>query len=236
MASERSFHDRYGRAQRLSEAIRQMPGYQPSESSITVSVYDIFLSQVGSVNEEIGGLQEEYNSAVNERKHLFFSEEGIKKRASSINDYCKSLSGISSTLPTIQRLISKINNTRRPASNKTPEAGDGKRRNSGEQSYAELTQYMGELIGVLNKISDKYTPNNPLITLDNLKDFLATVKEKNKLVAEKEYALSKKSKDRNDLYEGDEGLQKRMAAIRAYIRGDFGRESSEYLSIRELKY
>jgi hypothetical protein len=236
MASERSFHDRYGRAQRLNEAIVQMPGYEPSESTISLTAYDLFLQDIEQINTDVGSLQEEYKSATTERRELFLSEEGIRRRASAINSYCKSLTGISSTLPTIQRLISKINNTRRPPSNKAPEGGEGKRRNSGEQSYAELTQYMGELIAVLNKIADKYKPNNPLLTLGNLAMFLVLIKEKNKLVAEKEYALSKKSKDRNEMYEGKEGLKKRMSAIRAYIRADFGRTSPEYLAISELKY
>jgi hypothetical protein len=236
MPSENSFHDRYGRAFRLKEAINLMPEYQPTETSILATEFDNFLISIAEMNNEVGRYQEEYNTAVTERRQLFFSAEGLRKRASAINDYCKSLSGIKSTLPTIQRLISKINNTRRPASSKKPLGEDERRRNSGEQSFAELTQYMGELIAVLNKIDGVYKPNNQLLTLQNLSDFLDSVKQKNKAVAEKEYSLSKLSKERNNLYEGEAGLKERMKAIRAYIRADYGRNSPEYLSIKELSY
>lgn len=237
MASEKSFLDRYGRAQRLKEALEQMQGYQPSEDTLSAESFTLFLQNIGVINNEIGTLQEEYSTAVTERRQLFFSEEGLRRRASAVNEYCKSLSGIKTISPIIQRLVSKISNSRRPASPKAPPEGDTeKRRNSGEQSFAELTQFMGELISVLNKISDAYKPNNPLLTIQSLESFLDMIKEKNRLVAEKEYAYSKKSKDRNILYEGESGLKERMKAIRAYIRADFGKESPEYLSVKELSY
>lgn len=237
MVSERSFQDRYGRALSLKEALELIPGYSPSDEMISLGKFNALLDEIADMNNGIGVLKDEYTRAVTERRLLFFDTQGIKKRASAILNYCKSVSSIKTSMPSIQKMVKKINNQQKPKNSAAPAPeGEGKKRNTGEQSYAELTQFMYDLNEMLKTLGDAYSPNNPLITTDNLTAYINSLKLKNEASAESDFKYSKAIKERTALYEGDNGLREKMAAIRAYMRGDFGANSPEYLAIRELKY
>ena len=232
--TERSFADRLARGKSINDAIMPMPNYNPQDPDISKAVYPGFLENVSAKNTEVRVKESAYSAAVADRQEAFFGSNGVKKRATMILNYCKSLKNIGASLKSVARLVAKINNYKKTktAAPPDPENTDAvKKHSKGEQSYGDLTQAIKDLNEILKSIPD-YQPNNVLIQTATLDTFIVTLGTLNGSVNTYDNELSNLQTERNNMYDD---LKDRMKRIKSYILGDFGRDSAEYQLVGGIK-
>jgi hypothetical protein len=232
--TERSFADRLARGKSLKDAITPMPDYNPQDSDISKEEFAGFLDGVSAKNTEVKVKESDYSTAVADRQEAFYGSNGVKRRATMILNYCKSLKNIGASLKSVARLVAKINNykTAKTAAPPDPEnTGAVKKHSQGEQSYGDLTQAIKDLNEILKAIP-AFQPNNVLIQTAALDAFIVSLGTLNESVNTYGYDLSNLKSERNNMYAG---LKDRMKRIKSYILGDFGRNSAEYQLVGGIK-
>lgn len=235
--SENTFADRHGRGELLHAAIAAFdPSFEPKDENLLPDNFLIFLNEVKAHNELVASLRSQYTTKVSERKAIVLD---LKKRSSLIMSFIKSVSEYKKFYNTIGNITKRILAHKPPktktnfAAPETPE--DVKKRNRGEQSYADLSGLLNSLISALGQISG-YAPPNGLLTLVNLQALSTSFENQNALMNPLHSQISIEVKERYDMYYAENGLRDFMKRIKAAVRSQYDAESEQYASVKGINF
>lgn len=124
---------------------------------------------------------------------------------------------------------------RRPPKPKLPEGTPApKKRNVGEQSYAEIAGYFKNLISTVTGIVG-YAPTNTDLTVAQMDMLFTAFNTKNTAMNNLYSNISILVGERANMYDGENGLRERMLAIKDAVRAQYGIDSPEYNSVKGIK-
>lgn len=81
-----------------------------------------------------------------------------------------------------------------------------------------------------------YETDNALVMVAALEAFIGTLEGQDTTVNDALTPLRTATRRRYALYEGEEGLQKRMTAVKSYVAGDHKKTSPLYKDLVKIKY
>ena len=228
-SSETSFGARLLRAKTLQSYINNFTGYNPPRTQETAADLNILLDDIATINATESSLQQNYNTAVNNRYNAFRTDTiSVFKLLAPIRGAVEAQFGKGSTeFNQIDSIVKKIRDAkliRKPATDTTPETTIS----SSEQSYGSSTQYFNDIINTLSQLPN-YNPSNVNIQVASLQTFATQLNTLNTQVATTYQNLRTARHKRLDYYNE---LSERGKRIKAYVKANYGVLSQEYTLIK----
>lgn len=229
---EVSYGARLRKAQDVLTHITNYNNYQPPRYEETPEGFKKILDQIITANTQETQLQQTYNTTVTIRQKTFRTDPiSVFKILPLIRGYVQAQYGKNSIeFKQVDTIIIQIRNSK---TIKTY-AHDGTietKISQSERSYGSTTQYFSELVTILQKLPD-YQPTRTELKIDSLKEFITTINTLNNQVAST-YGQLKISRDnRRQLYQQ---LTDRANRIKAYVKANYGLNSTEYKLIKGLR-
>ena len=138
-----------------------------------------------------------------------------------------------------RKVLAKLRGVR-PKKPKPPVGGEPpaevKKRNSGEQAYAEVALLWEKFIGVATAAPGYATGVPPAIDPGTLSGLLSSIKGINSFLCNLAGQITPKQAQRLVLYFEPGGLQEKFLAIKEAVKSQYGTGSSEYIAVRGIKW
>lgn len=232
-SSETSFGARLLRAKNLATFINNFSGYNPPRTEESVSGFNALIADIEAINTKESQQQQNYTTAVHLRQDAFKKKTGsIDKLLSPIKGAVDAQFGKNSTEA---KAITSIVNTMRattlikapadPNANKAAQSVS-----QSERSYGSMTQYFKDIISTLSQIAG-YNPSNAALKVANLQTLAAQLDALNADVAKSIQPLQVSRNSRIQLYSE---LKDRAQRIKAYVKAEYGINSTEYSQVKGL--
>lgn len=230
-SSETSFGARLLRGKTLCNYIGNFGSYNPPRTQETVADFNILLDDITAINATESSLQQNYNTAVNNRYDAFRTDTiSVFKLLAPIRAAVEAQFGKGSTefnqIDSIVKTIRSSKLIRKPATDTTPETTISR----SEQSYGSSTQYFNNIINTLSQLPN-YNPSNVNIQVASLQTFTTQLDTLNTQVTTTYQNLRTSRHKRLDYYNE---LSERGKRIKAYVKANYGVESQEYTLIKGL--
>lgn len=237
MPTESSFADRLARGQLMQGKIALFtPAFAPADGTLTAASFLTFCGTVEAANDETAVALDAWRTVVKERQDLV---KEMKATATRVIAYLKSSPTFAGRLKNAKAAADKLRGVR-PRAPKNPPPAPGtpaaKKRNTGDQSYADLEKHFKVLINAVTGLA-AYAPaplTNP-ITLANLNGTLSTYKSKNAALIPLESTWRDKVDARSKKFDGPGGLRAKMKAIKNATKAQYGQNSSQYEQVKNIK-
>lgn len=229
---DNSFGAKQLRAQELSTYISQFQNYAPPRMEESVGGFMELVNQASMVNTEESQFRQVYNTAVANRENAFRRKEGsVTKLLPLIRGQVMAQYGKNSVeFNQIDAIIANIRDTRvivKAATETTKE----QTMSQSEQSYGSMTQYFANLVGNVAQLPG-FNPSNPVLQIGTLQNFVAQITQMNTEVAARLQLLYEVRNRRNAIYAD---LHDRVLRIKAYVKANYGTNSSEYKLIKGMR-
>lgn len=232
--SETSFGARLRKAQDMLQYMNNFPNYAPPRPEESVSGFDTFLAQIVTNNTTETQAQQDYSQTVTLRQNAFLKQAGsVDKLLSPIKNAVEAQYGKSSReAELINAIVKNMRATKLikppidPTASTAPTAVS-----QSERSFGSLTQFFNDIINTLTQFNN-YNASNPQLTIAGLKATAIQLNTLNNTVAQQYQALKVARDKRRDTYTE---LKDRMQRIKAYVKSQYGNNSTEYRTIKNIK-
>ena len=235
--AEKSFSDRLTRGETLRDMCAAFtPAYVPADTSLTAANFTNFLTSLATLNTEINTLEGNYTTQAEARLALV---RNIKSAATRVAARLKSNSVWSSEEKSARKVLDKLRGVRAqkpkpPAEGEPPV--EEKKRNSGEQAYAEVALLFEKLIGVATAAAGYSTGVPAEISAGTLSGLLSALKGSNSFLCNLAAQISPKQKKRLKLYFEKGGFAEKFQAIKEAVKSQYGTKSEQYVAARAVKW
>lgn len=237
MATESSFRDREARCNLLRDAVAGfVPAFNPPDASIGIAPFTVFLAKVNEENTRVETLEAEYTAPAAERADL---TREIKLRATQALNRLKSNRAWAPNYKAAKLAADKLRGVRPRKSAPVPESASeesAKRRNQGEQAYAEVAALFGKFIAAA-AAADGYETGAPVeieeATMEAMRLQLVNL---NNSLSQIDVQLTAARQKRKITYFGEEGLQKKTQSIKSAVKGQYGLRSAPWLAVKGIKW
>ncbi len=234
MVSQQSFEARLGYFQNgLAVLGNYDSAYNPNNQLIQLSKLQDFVLTVQAKNQEIVDKEQTLAALRQERKEMVFASlttnpDCLEKRLKAIQFYIAAEIGTNTSVyKSVHSIIKKFHPTYRKKAGET-ERGRGK--SPSEKSHVAMVGYAKEIIKIIQNLGAQYSPQNSAIIIANLQNFVATIDEINTSISSHLASYSDAVKQREKLYEGSDGMRKRITNIKNYLASlPEGKDSSIYI-------
>lgn len=234
MPSQRSFENRLGRFNNGLSILQTWGDYLPANVLITIAALVAFAADVIAKNELVATLLTNLTDKRNERKPLVFrsktsDENCLQNRIDNIQNFLKAEFGKTSGAYQKVHSLYKHLMPKYPKKSDPPEPrGAGK--SPSERSFVAGIGYGYEVYAIINSLGASYSPGNTAIIAANFLTFLDSLNTLNKdiAVALKDYGDA--VNEREQLYDGPEGLDNRVSMIKSYLASfTGGKQGQKYV-------
>lgn len=232
---EGSYRAKFGRAKELLTHISGFEAYQPFRPEEQIPGMTALIDRLFAANEKVANAADSMKSLKDDRNEAFYGKNGsFLNLVIQIKSAVESQFGKKSSEATmINRSIALIRSAKSKKSKKQDaEAQTETPAARKERNFNAIPQVLNEIIVSLANYPD-YGPSNANVKVDTLKAFYQKLTGLNEQVAVKDLELSNAQDIRRALYED---LAARVQRIKAYVKGQYGLKSREYLMIRGMKF
>jgi hypothetical protein len=232
MASEKSYADKLGRGNLIKDTVAGfVPVFTPGDTDLTPANFTTFLTTVEHKNSGVETMRGNYSVASGNRIQKV---KDIKNLSTRARDYVLSVAAFKPYFATVKRLVKAIKGFRPPKPAPDPNNPNPKKRNQGEQSYADIANNFKALINNLTSIAG-YAPTSADLLLPALTIVQGELVTMNTNMGTLAGDLSVTVGERSNLYDGENGLRVKMLAIKAAVKSQYGINSPEYLAVKGIK-
>ena len=229
--SDKSFRDREGQATSLKDAcVTFSPAFAPADTSLTVTNFSGFLTQVANRNSDVEGRVASHSTTAGDRVALVKALRDVLTQALG---YLESNKAWKSQAATARAIVEKFRGSKAPAAPTSPPApgetpAEQKKRSQGQQAYVELAAHLEKFTGVCTT-TPGYAPPATEISVAALNGHLSAFKSLNGGISTLEQQISTARSERYDLYyKGEECLKEKFQMIKKAVKGQYGLKSAEY--------
>lgn len=239
--SERTYGQRFLKALGLYNLVKDDAAYDPQGNDlITKTAFKAVVDKLGTANKTVADLEPVYDGAQDKRLALYFGPEGLRKRVGMVRAVIGGLKGgkSSTAFLTVQRIAQEMVNYQKP----TKEVADGSdtdpKRSTAQMSFGSLLLKGQEVLGVMKELKGAYVTNNPLVTVAAFEQFLADLVAQDTVISEALKPLNAAKRARKKLFEGEESLPVRVAAMKSHVAGEMveGKKSTLYKEMVKVRY
>lgn len=222
-----TFEAKYERAQLLLNYISSFPEYQPPRQWESITDLSNMLNTIAEVNAKEAELRHKYSELAAKRQKAFrTAPDSLQKTVTLVLNAVKAQYGNKSNE---YNTINAIAKTTRAIHRK-----EGEEKIT-ELSYNSLIDSFRNMITEIENFSVMY---NPTVEQVSVEELTKKIQELEKLHQEVEQVLEKLNEvkaQRQELYNGKNGLSERVKRIKSYIKVQYGINSAEYESIKSIK-
>ncbi len=240
--SERSFPERLQKARLLSAATAIMsPAFQPADVTLGVIPFGIYLESVSVSIDDVATTVTTFSSAIQLR---ISDTDEAQLICTQIVSYVKSNAAWKLQFPRIKQLADKvrlIKPPRKTLSPPAPEPGQStpplvKLRDRGDGSYAEIEANFRAFVAAAAGLVG-YAPPDVAIQSVTLASMVLSLSENNVSIAASDQALDDAQRTRYALfYEPESGLASKFKAIKDSVKGQYGQTSTEWASVKGMRW
>ncbi len=230
--SETTYDDRLGRGKLMNTTTTGFaPAFTPTDPDITPANFGTFLAALETKNLDVKNARSSYTTGAGERIVIV---KDVKTRSQMTRNYVDSVSAYKAFRTTVRNITKKILGYRTPKPKLPAGSTPPKKRNVGEQSFAELAGFFKNLISTVTGIAG-YNPTNTDLTIPQMTTLFGTFDTKNTAMDTLASNLSVIVGERFNMYDGTAGVKEKMLAIKAAVRAQYGNTSPEYNSVKGIK-
>ena len=240
--SERTYGQRYVKGVKIYDLVKGEAGYDPKGNPLIVkATLRAFLDGLGAANKQVADLEPLYSKAQDTRLDMYHGAEGLIQRAVRVRDVIGGLLGgkKSTAYGTVQRIVQEMRDYQKPKK----EVADGTdpvpdAPSTAQTSFGSLLLKGQEVLGVMKDATTKYVTGNALVTVAAFEQFLTDLEAQDTVVTDALTPLNKAIKARVALFEGPEGLQERVVAVKSYVAGEMegGKKSDLHKELVKVRY
>jgi hypothetical protein len=147
-------------------------------------------------------------------------------------NYVLSVKALQSYWLTVKRASQRVT-TIKPTKPKPGETE--KKRNKGEQSFADISNNFQAFTGLIVTIGGSYLPSSPDLTVASMTPLKTSLDGQSKTLGEKAGELSVQRVVRINLFNKEDSLRARMNSIKNAVKSQYGSSSPEYITIKGIK-
>ncbi|KAA5536898.1 hypothetical protein F0919_04290 [Taibaiella lutea] len=230
MAYSGGFGAKIANAQDLLTHLKSFSGYAPPSQDLSVAALEDLINETKSHNDITVFAIDEYSETVNEREKLFKKEPtSLLKLVSPIYASATAALGKNSKhVETIKTLTRKIRGKKIKKLGKNP---DEAAISESESSYGSLAQSLADLIVILDRHSNTYTPSNQHITISALQELHTKMENGARNVAA---TLGTQKRCRDLRTKNYEKLNEVTQRVKEAVKGQYTASSVEYKLIKSL--
>lgn len=233
MQSEKSFHDRVQRAEKLHIAVSAfVPAYQPADAAYSLAAFTATIARATTANAAVDTSRMPYQDKVADRAALVKTLGPLVTQSLA---YVKSNTAWAKRFDAIKALADKVRGVRPPKAQKGDPATYKKTRNSGESSYVEIAAHLKRYIARLEALTG-YAPPDAKISIAQLNAQHTTLTELNQSVPALAQTLADAIADRQESYNGPTGLKACFDGVKVSVKGQYGQTSPQYKSISGMRW
>lgn len=229
-SSEKSFGARLRNTQDIVQYIKVWRNYAPPRTTETIEGMETFINEVIEANRLQTAAQQDYNTAtVTRQKHFTKEITSIDKMLSPIRGSVEANFGKTSVqAKQVSAIIKQMRKTKAVKLQPNPSNPDEERTMSqSHRSYGSLTKYFADIVVNIANMPG-YISSNPALTVEGLKQKLADVNAINIQVASTLQKVKAARHSRTNYYNE---MAERVRRIKAYVKSQYGIQSTEYKSI-----
>lgn len=235
--AEKTFIDRHARSFSMRDFTAGFsPVFAPADASLTAANFGTFLGTVGTLNTNILAQQGTYKTQATSRLALL---KTILSATTQALARLKSNAVWGAEFKSAKQVADKLRG-KRPAKPKLPEEGEppveGKKRNSGEQAYAEAAALFEKFIGILTATAAYSTGVPAAISLGTLNGQLSGFKGLNSGLCTLAASIVTNQKKRLQLYFETGGLQEKFQSVKNAVKSQYGQNGPEYASVKGIRW
>lgn len=237
--SQRSYEVRDGKYQNGDALIQGYGDYNPTNVLITKAANTSFIADVGSKNVRVVSRGLTLTDLREQRRPLAFKLKNggdincLENRIRNILQY------VMGDLPGQKAGIKKLKEICKKLSPKYPKKADpnlprGTGKSPSEKSFNSLVGFGNEVIGIITGIGPDYAPTNTNIQIADLTVFVSMLNTMNRDIATAEEAYGNAVRERKEIYDGEDGMSKRISMIKSYLAGfEGGKNSAHYIEFSQ---
>jgi len=229
--SERSFADITGKATLIKESAEGfVPPFNSPNPDDAPLIFGAYIDSCINKNAEIGNVRQDYTTGSVDRKEIV---KDVKTRALRSMTNVKSVVAYKPYAKGLEITYRKLRNYKVPGAKK-PDP-DEKKRNKGEQSFADIANLFKTFIAGLTAIVG-YTHLDVSLQLPALNALYTKLHNKNIAMAELSASENRLTPERRDMfYNKTTGLKARMLSVKDAVKNQYGPDSPEYLSVKSIR-
>ena len=247
--SERSFRDRQGRGQQLHDIVLDFdPAFAPADPSLGMADFQTFLTGglpnvpcVDQCNLAVETLTTGYTNAAEDRVDLV---KNTRKFVTQAVGYVKSNKAWKTKVKAVKAAADKLRGVRPPSRTPLPAppapgeppGEPEKKRNKGEQAYAELEAHLAKFVTAITAVPG-YLPPATEILITTFNGYLSQLRSLNSGISTVASQLINAREDRRALYyDGESSFQAKFLAIKEAVKGQYGQTSPKYNAVKGKKW
>ena len=231
--SENTFGAKLRRAQDLLTFITGFVGYTPPRTQESVASMTTLINSIVTTNSSESSQQENYKVAVDARQAAFSIKNGsVEKLLSPIKGAVEAQYGKKSTeAVVVNAIIKKMRATKLKKAPADPtKPAQEKAISQSERSYGSITQFFNDIVSNLTQFT-AFNPSNNTIKIVALQTISTQLTTLNNAVAQKIQPLKTIRASRLNQYAD---LKDRAQRVKAYVKAQYGNNSTEYNLIKGL--
>jgi len=240
--SERSFADRLQKGRVLLAALQNMsPAFVPADAALSIGNFEAYLDSVGGANDAVASGVDAFSEAVTAR---VADAKKAQALVTQVVAYVKSNSAWKLKFPRIKQLGDKIRGIRPPrrtaprkaAAPGAPAAKPEKKRDRGDQSYADIASNFKAFATAVAGLSG-YNPPDAGITGPALTALGKKLEKDNTDVASTDQALDEAQRARADKFAAPEtGLEAKFQAEKNAVKGQYSQKSPQWNAVKAMRW
>lgn len=233
MASERTFQDRVQKSRDLAAGVAVMtPAYAPADAQFALTALNTAIAAAETASADVDTKKIAYTDATSDRYTL---AKAIGPLITQSLAYVKSNSAWATRYAALKDVADKVRGVRPPKAKPVNPDPAAKPRESGEQSYAEMTGFFKTYIDRLRALTG-YLPPDVKITIDALDGLHSDLDAWNKSIPTTERVLTDAISDRQLAFTGPAGLKPVFDGVKTSVKGQYGQSSPQYQSISAIRW
>ena len=234
MASERTFQDRYQRANSLKDAVVLLtPAYAPADPKYSVAALTTALGAADTANLAVTDKRAFYEDDVSDRQALV---KALGPLVTQSLAHVKSNTAWAKRYDAVKKAADKVRGVRPKAPKKSADPDpDQKTRESGERSFVEIAAFFNAYIARLGALSG-YAPSDDAIKLPALQATWLQLDDLNKSISNLSQDLADAIRDRADAYTGKAGLKFVFDGVKTSVKGQYGQKSPNYSAVSSMRW
>jgi hypothetical protein len=229
--SERTFADYVGKAKLVKSATEGFdPAFNSQNPDDSPLVFGARITDCENKNVAVGESRIAYSNGAVDRKNLV---KDVKNRAMRSMTNVKSVEVYKPYAKGIEVYYRKLRNYKVPGAKK-PDP-DKKKRNKGEQSFADIENHYKTFLVGLTAIPG-YTHQDDNLKLPALNSLYTKFHNSNILMSDLDATESRLTSERFEMFhKPGTGLKDRILSVKDAVKNQYGLDSTQYASIKSIK-
>jgi len=237
MSSQQSYQSVFGKYSGGIEVLKGITGYNPVKQELRLISLETLKSSAEQKNAAVTSAATDLQELRNQRRNMSFRAKDtdtncIENLIRNIASYIKAeLTASNSAYTKVNSIIKKFN----PPVEKKVDLKEGeepkKSKSQSEKSYQSLVGFANDVHTVIAGLGEAYSPSNTNITVASFKTKIDELAALNAAVVKAENSYSTAVQERNEIYNGEVGINSIMSSIKNYLASlEGGKNNPGYIA------